>query len=84
MFPIVLFVRATFFFRRISANRRDVDHPCTEFDKGSAPISHKMCEAVPFDWDFQISDIVQTEVNQLLVFFLTQMMNKCLRQREIK
>lgn len=55
------------YLRGIPSNGTDVDHAIPEFDKSS-----------PHDWDIQLGDILQDELDQLLVLLLAHPADKAL------
>lgn len=53
--------------RAITANWADIDHGVAEFN-----------EAATLDWNVQVCNVVQDEVNQLFIFFFAQKANEAL------
>lgn len=58
---VVFFVLISFFLRTVSSNRRNVDESGTVLNKGAS-----------FDWNVEISNVVQAEVDEFLEFVLSQ------------
>ena len=58
---VVFFVLISFFLRTVSSNRRNVDKSSTVLNKSAS-----------FDWNIEISDVMQAEVDEFLEFVLSQ------------
>lgn len=80
VFFIVLFVRVTLVGRSITSHGRNIDHSSSEFNECSSghTINTEWELEIPFDGEFQVRYIVETEIDELLVLFLTQMMDESL------
>lgn len=80
VFFIVLFVRVTLIGRSITSHGRNIDHPSSEFDECSPghTINTEWKLGIPFDGKFQVCYIVETEIDELLVLFLAQVMDESL------
>jgi len=83
VFFVVFFVRITFVGGSITSHRRNIDHSSSEFDECSSvySINSERDWRVPFDGEFQVCYVVETEIDELLVLFLPQMMDKGLLQQ---
>jgi hypothetical protein len=80
VFFIVLFVRVTLIGRSITSHGRNIDHSSSEFDECSPghTINTEWKLGIPFDGKFQVCYIVETEIDELLVLFLAQVMDESL------
>lgn len=56
----------------ISANRADVDHAIAEFDEGAALLRK-----------LQVGDVLEQEVDQLLIFFLSQPLDEAVALKRL-
>lgn len=70
MFLVVLFISVTFVRRSISTHGRNIDHSSAEFHKCTPSITSIELE-IPLDGNFQISHVMQTKIDELLVFVFT-------------
>jgi len=69
MFFIVLFVCITFIRRSVTSDGRDINHALPKLDESSPTISFFRVDEGPLDGDFQICDVMETEIDEFLVLF---------------
>ena len=80
MFLVESFVRIALFDRGIPSNGRNINHPSSELDKGS-PDAGQLVAAkrdIPFDGNFQVCDVMEAEIDEVLVLLFSQMVNESL------